>query len=130
MPGKRILPDLVMMALAFLAGRSLLRLLPGRVFHNLGRASLALIGAGLVVILFQGAGSEIGYRWMMVGGIAFAWAAIVVGAVVVGSIARKADVSPQRRELITVAAMAAPALSNWWRPNRRGAGKSIRPLSS
>jgi predicted MPP superfamily phosphohydrolase len=105
MLAKRFLPDLLVMALALFASRALLRLLPAAALRAVLGTGSALLAAGLLVTLLQAAGLEAGFRWLMVGGVAFGWALVVL----LGFASRALPVAPERRQLLTAAAMAAPA---------------------
>lgn len=100
------------MAVALFAGPALRRLLPGMLVRLVIQTGTILLAAGLLVTLLQGAGLEIGFRWMMVNGVAFAWAVALISATVIGFCFRKIPVAPERRKLLSAAAevaMAAPA---------------------
>ncbi len=104
---KRFLPDLVAMVVALAACPVLLRLLPGRVFRALILGGAALFTAAFVVTLLQAAGLDAAFRWLMLSGVAFGWSLIVIFTTGMGLASRR--VIPQRRQLLTTAAMAAPA---------------------
>jgi predicted MPP superfamily phosphohydrolase len=118
MPGKRFLPDLIVMALALFAGPALLRVTPGaarRALRALIAAGSALLIAGILVTLLEAADYAPAFRWMMPSGLALAWGVSLIAATVLGFCFRhipKPPVSPERRRLLTIsagAAMAAPA---------------------
>jgi uncharacterized protein len=121
MPAKRFLPDLFIIAAALVAGPVLLRLLRERVpkwvlmaLRMLIIAGSILLIGGVATILLQAAENNLGFRWMLVGGIAFGWAGSVILAVGLGYLLVRIPppVVPVRRQLLAVAsaaAMAAPA---------------------
>jgi predicted MPP superfamily phosphohydrolase len=109
MLAKRFLPDLLVMAVALFAGRALLRMLPGRFFRVLIGAGSGLLVAGLAAVCLQALQYDLGFRLLMVGGVAFAWAGVVILAAAIGFCFRRIPVAPERRQLLVGAAMAAPA---------------------
>lgn len=108
MHAKRFLPDLVVIALALVVGPSLSRMLPGKFKWPL-RAVAGLFAFGILITLLQAAALEIGFRLMLFGGLAFAWALVILAAWVAGLCLRKTPLVPERRQLLTAAALAAPA---------------------
>jgi len=118
MPSKRFLPDLCVMALALVAGPALLRMVPGALFRTL-RALVtvgsALLVAGFAVTYLQATEYQAGFRWLMVSGVALAWAVALILATAMGFGFRRILASPvdvERRKLLTLASgavMATPA---------------------
>lgn len=108
MHAKRFLPDLVVIVLALAVGPSLSRMLPGRFKWPL-RAGTGLLAAGVLITLLQAAEIVAGFRLLLVGGLAFAWALLILAACVAGICLRPIPMAPERRQLLTTAALAAPA---------------------
>jgi predicted MPP superfamily phosphohydrolase len=106
---KRFLPDLLVTVGALLASRSLLLALPGKWFRLLISTGGILLLAGFTAVLLQAFRIELGYRLLMVSGIAFAWGLVVILAAAIGFALRRVPVAPERRQLLVGAAMAAPA---------------------
>lgn len=115
---KRFLPDLCAIALALFSGPALLRLVPRSLLPPLRVVVIAgsvLLVAGFAVTCLQAAEYEAGFQWMMVGGVAFAWAVALILATAIGFGFRRILAPPvavERRKLLTLASgavMAAPA---------------------
>jgi predicted MPP superfamily phosphohydrolase len=106
---KRFLPDLIVMAMALAFGRAVLRRLPERLRLWGAWSGAAVLAGGFAVTLLQAAENEAGFRWMLLGGAAFAMAVSVAMAAVIEFCSRAIPVEPERRRLLTNAAMAAPA---------------------
>ena len=113
MLSQRFLPDLFVMVLALIAGPVLLWLKP--VLRSTIIAGSALLLGGLIVTLLQATNHEEAFRWLMISGLAFAWALATVSATLLGLFFRlmpTPPVAPKRRKLLTLASgavMAAPA---------------------
>lgn len=108
MNAKRFLPDLMVLVLALAVGPSLTRMLPGGFKWPL-RAGTVLLAAGVLIGLLQAAATETGFRLLLTGGLAFAWALVVGAAWISGLCLRRTPMAPERRKLLTTAALASPA---------------------
>ncbi len=106
---KRFLPDLIVTAVALFASRSLLLALPGKRFRTLISTGVALLLAGFAAVILQAFRIELGYRLLMISGIAFAWGVVIVLAAAIRFGLRGVPVVPERRQLLLAAATAVPA---------------------
>ncbi|MEO5922951.1 MAG: metallophosphoesterase [Bryobacteraceae bacterium] len=113
---KRILLDLFVILTALCAGPILVRMLRNRLQREYLLALRALIAAGsvlllsgLVVLLLQAVENELGFRWLLASGVAFAWGVALVAATGLCYILLKipTPVAPARRRLLTLASTAA-----------------------
>jgi uncharacterized protein len=111
---KRSLPDLLVIATALYAAPVLVRSAPKPYRLIAVAASSALLIAGLAAALLQAFEVELGFRWEMASGLAFAWGGALVLAAAVHFLWRRipAPVQPERRRILALASaplMAAPA---------------------
>ncbi len=107
---RRFLPDLIVVSLALASCAWMLTRVSGWRRIPILAVVLLFVG-GIGTVLLQAAEQQLGFRLLMVSGLAFAAAVCVVWARGVDFIARR--VNPQRRQVLNVvskAVMAAPAV--------------------